>query len=245
MRPCVEVCRRHPPSCVFAYVDKTSYGMANSEVNACGLDPLDRCIAHGLYCVLAVLAVSQTLLVGLNCLPLVLRDRVFGVLRQSRSLRKLMTASKYILSSRSLNHFVSTLFYFCDWLLAWLILISFDNASDGNAVTSAAEMVPSFLAVCFMVRRQFNQLKNIFKKVLHPTGRFYKPRRVERSSILCIENIPSFFAQQSLICKGLKIMACTSLEKGDALAKTLGLARGNDRLVAIVFAVAELNKTRS
>ena len=126
--------------------DKTSYGMVNSAVNAGGLDPLDRCIAHGLYCVLAVLAVSQTLLVGLNCLPLVLRDRVFGVLRQSRSLRKLMTASKYILSSRSLNHFVSTLFYFCDWLLAWLILISFDNASDGNAVTSAAEMVPSFLA---------------------------------------------------------------------------------------------------
>ena len=36
-------------------------------------------------CLLAVLAVSQTLLFGLNCLSLVLRDRVFGVLRQSRS----------------------------------------------------------------------------------------------------------------------------------------------------------------
>ena len=34
---------------------------------------------------LAVLTVSQTLLLGLNCLPLVLRDRGFGVLRQSRS----------------------------------------------------------------------------------------------------------------------------------------------------------------
>ena len=121
--------------------------MANSEVNAGSLDQLDRCIAHGLYCVLAVLAVSQTLLVGLNCLPLVLRDRVLGAPRQCRSLKKLMTASKYIISSRSLNHFVSTLFYFCDWLLTWLILISLDNASDGNAVTLAAEMVPSLLAV--------------------------------------------------------------------------------------------------
>ena len=43
-------------------------GMADSEINASGLDPLDRCIAHGLYCVLAVLAVFQTLLVGLNFL---------------------------------------------------------------------------------------------------------------------------------------------------------------------------------
>ena len=40
-------------------------------------------------------------------------------------------------------------------------------------------------------------------------------------------------------------MACTSLEKGDAVAMTLGLARGDDRHVAIVFAVAEQNKTRS
>ena len=40
-------------------------------------------------------------------------------------------------------------------------------------------------------------------------------------------------------------MACTSLEKGDAVAKTLGLARGDARLVAIVFPVAEQNKTLS
>ena len=92
-----------------------------------------------------------------------------------------------------------------------MILISFHNASDGNAVTSAAEMVLRFLAVCFMVRKQF----------------------------------PSYFAQQSLICKGHEIMACTSFEKGDTVAKILGLARGDDRLVAIVFAVAEQNKTRS
>ena len=60
--------------------------MADSEVNAGDSDLLDRCFAHGLYCVLEVLDVSENLLVWLNCLPLVLRDRVFGVLQQSRSL---------------------------------------------------------------------------------------------------------------------------------------------------------------
>ena len=49
---------------VSEFQDKKSCGMADSEVNAGGSDPLDRCIAHGLYCVLAVLAVSQTLMVG-------------------------------------------------------------------------------------------------------------------------------------------------------------------------------------
>ena len=39
-------------------------------------------------------------------------------------------------------------------------------------------------------------------------------------------------------------MACTSLEKSDAVTKTLGLARVDDRLVEIVLAVAEQNKTR-
>ena len=46
--------------------DKTNHGMTDSKVTAVCLDPLDRCIAHGLYCVLALLAVSQTLLVALN-----------------------------------------------------------------------------------------------------------------------------------------------------------------------------------
>ena len=61
---------------------------------------------------------------------------------------------------------------------------------------------------------------------------------------LCLENILSIFAQQSLICKGRELMACTSLEKSDAVTKTLGLARVDDRLVEIVLAVAEQNKTR-
>ena len=42
-------------------------------------------------------------------------------------------------------------------------------------------------------------------------------------------------------------MASDQHPKGnsDTVAKTLGLGRGDDRLVAIVFAVAEQNKTRS
>ena len=219
--------------------------MADSEVNAGGSDPLDRCIAHGLYCVLAVLAVSQTLLVGFNCLPLVLRDRVFGVLRQSRSLRKLLTALKFIVSSRfHSNHSIDKLSYFFNWLLAWLILISFDNASDGNVLTLAAEIVPFFLTVFFATRKPFNQIINIFKKAQHPAERVFKARRIERS-ILCIKNISSILAQQSLICEGRELMASASLENSDTVAKTLGLERGDDRLVAIVFAVAEKNKTRS
>ena len=46
--------------------DKTNHGMTDSKVTAVCLDPLDRCIAHEIYCVLALLAVSQTLLVALN-----------------------------------------------------------------------------------------------------------------------------------------------------------------------------------
>ena len=97
-----------------------------------------------------------------------------------------------------------------------------------------------------MSRKQFRQLKTTFKKVQHPAERFLKQRRVETWMFLtlCLENILSIFAQQSLICKGRELMACTSLEKSDGVTKTLGLARVNDRLVEIVLAVAEQNKTR-
>ena len=92
--------------------------------------------------------------------------------------------------------------------------------------TSAAGIVPLLHTVFFVARKPFNQIINIFKKAHHPAGRLLKARCIRRSSILCIENIHSIFAQQSLICEGRELMACASLEKSDTVARTLGAMIG-------------------